>query len=577
MNEVFIAIKTILQVLGSLAVFLFGMKIMSDGLQKAAGKKLQGTLNVMTKNRFVGMLTGTGITALIQSSSATTVMVVGFANAGLITLKQSISVIMGANIGTTITAWIVSIASVADKFDVLTYSLMLLAFMIPLMFSKKTKFNSIAEAIIGLVIIFIGLEYISGAMDIIKPQEGSTLYTFLQGFDGNNFKFYHVMLFALIGAILTAVLQSSSAITAIAITLVVQGILPFLPVAALVVGSNIGTTVTAVLASLGATTAAKRASLAHFLFNVAGSIWVLLIFKPFVSLVEVISGPLAALVTPEAASDAEATIKLATINVAVFHTLFNVINTFLLIGFITPFAKLVEKIIPEKKSDIEEKYELKYISAGFQDTPQINIQNAKIELKKMANVTIRMFELFKIIFNNDGKNMEEQFAKLRKIENYTDQMEEQISIYLQHCDQESITYESHLNITSMIRIAHELENIGDSCLNLGIVSQKKNENEIKFATEATSQIVPFIDITKKFMDFIYKHMNEKISADQLKEAMELESQIDDFRSKLTREARTRIQKGSDVKNELLYLDLLKHIEHIGDSSLNIAQELRAMK
>lgn len=568
--------KVILQCLGSLVIFLYGMKVMSDGLQKAAGTRLQNTLNLMTKNRFVGVLTGAGITSLIQSSSATTVMVVSFANAGLITLQQSIGVIMGANIGTTITAWIVSIASVVGDFNIIHLSIMFLAFMLPLMFSKKAKFTNTAEAFIGLTLIFVGLEFIK---DSIPPiDEISGIQDFLSSFSDGHFTWYHVLLFVLVGVLLTALLQSSSAVTAIAIALVVQGIFPFLPVAALVIGSNIGTTITAFLASLGAKTNAKRASMAHILFNVFGALWAIILFTPFVHFIEFSATPLVDLVC-RGISETEPlyATKQATIQVSVFHTLFNLINTTLLIGFVPAFAKLVEKIVPQKEKTDKGKYELKYISVALQDTPEINLQNAKAELKKMTDVTLRMFNLFLDVFSNPDKKMGSVLERLKSKEDYTDQMQEAISCFLQECDRENLTPASHHNVNSMIRITHELENIGDSCYNLGILTQKKYEGEINFSEEALTQLAPFIEITKSFLDFLYNNMNTKISDSKLEEAIHLEDKIGEMQSKLTYNARIRIQKGGDVKAELLFLDLLKHLEHIGDSALNIAQELRALK
>lgn len=612
----------ILKVLGSLALFLYGMKVMSDGLQKAAGNRLQNTLNFMTKNRFLGVLTGSGVTALIQSSSATTVMVVSFANAGLITLKQSIGVIMGANIGTTITAWLVTMASVVDKFDIVQFNLIILAFMLPLMFSKRAKLKNTAEALIGLTIIFIGLYYLKKALPNIKDSDSIKL--FIANLSGENFRFYHVLLFALVGTGLTAIVQSSSAVTAIAISLIASGLLPFQPVAALVIGSNIGTTITAMLASLGANTVAKRASLAHILFNIFGATLAIIFFFPFINLVEMVALPLTHLmkadvsaytpfmtngvISPELITtniveqsqnflsnlgmfnesmsqfdivDAAFTAlqkKQATIQVSVFHTLFNVINTAALIGFVHWFAKLVEMLIPEKEGDeLNTKYKLKYLSTALQDTPELNIQNAKAELMKMTTISAKMFDLFIEIFSNPDKKMGDKVERLKKKEDYTDQMQEEISRYLAECARENLADQSRSNINSMIRISHELESIGDSCFNLGLLTQRKYDKEITFSTEACDELNPFIQMTQQFLDFIQKHMNAHISKDELLTAVQLENDIDKMRSTLRKNARRRIQDGGNVKAELLYIDIVKHIEQIGDSALNVAQELRAIK
>lgn len=621
MSVFFTSVYTLLSILGSSCLFLYGLKAMSDGLQKASGDKLQNTLSLMTKNRFVGILTGTAITALIQSSSATTVMVVSFANAGLITLKQSIGVIMGANIGTTVTAWLVSISSIMGKFNLILGCIIILAFMLPFLFSKKPKLNSIAEAMVGLTIIFIGLKFLQDSMPLTK--DNPQLQKFLTSFSGSLFRWYHVLLFVAIGAIFTALVQSSSAVTAIAIALVVQGVFPFKPVAALVLGCNIGTTITAWLASLGANTNAKRSSMAHILFNFFGAVWVIFLFKPFVDLVELLSTPLITLITggfsfldaaivegqivqekitpamvesarsllaaaqlPLNLSDADLVKeafsllikKQATIQVSVFHTLFNFINTCLLVGFIPYFAKMIEKMVPVKEGqELNERYKLKYISTSMQDTPENNIQIAKAELKKMTEITTQMFSLFLEILDNPDKKIEEAIDRLKKQEDYTDQMQEAISEYLQNCSQENVTPKSRHNINSMIRISHELENIGDSCFNLGILIQRKYDMQILFSQEMRAQLQPFVEKAENFLNFIFKKMNCRITEAELKEAYALENEVDEMRCELREDSQTRIQNGSNVKTELIYLDLVKHIEHIGDSALNIAQELRILK
>lgn len=563
-------LSVIFKVLGSLVLFLFGMKVMSDGLQKASGNKLQNSLNLMTKNRFMGVLTGIGITALIQSSSATTVLIVSFSNVGLITLKQSIGVIMGANIGTTVTAWLISIASIIGKFSFISVSLFILAFSLPLHFSKKIKLSSIAEAITGLTIIFIGLEYVQAALP--DASNSKILQEYIVQHFSNSFRWYDIILFVTIGFILTALIQSSSAVTAIGITLVAQGLLPFKPVAAIIIGSNIGTTITTFISSIGASTNAKQAAFAHFLFNFFGALWAIPLFEPFIRLTEISTAPLFHLFN---SSDI---VKQTTIEVSVFHTLFNLINTLLLIGFVPQFTKLIEKIIPIKNEDaLNQKYRLKYIALSIQDTPELNLQNAKIELKKMTEITISMFSLFLEIFSNPDKKMGSILEKLKKREDYTDQMQEQITLFLQECSQENININTRHNINTMIRISHELENIGDSCFNLGLTVQKKYEGQITFCDEANLQLKPFIDKTTSFLNFIYNNMNKHISDEELKVATALEQDVDAMRAELRSKSQVRIQNGGDVIAELLYLDLIKHIEHIGDAALNIAQGLRLLR
>lgn len=563
-------VSIIFKVLGSLVLFLFGMKIMSDGLQKAAGNKLQNSLNFMTKNRFMGVVTGMGITALIQSSSATTVLVVSFTNAGLLTLRQSIGVIMGANIGTTITAWIVSITSVIGKFNFISAALFILAFTFPLHFSKRIRLSNIAEAITGLTIIFIGLEYVQ---EVLPDTSSSVIMQkYISQYFARNFGWPDILLFVLIGLILTALLQSSSAVTAIGITLVAQGLLPFKPIGAMVIGSNIGTTVTAFISSIGASTNAKQAAFAHFLFNFFGSLWAICFFEPFLKLIEIATVPLLHFFNSTDLA------KQTTIEVSVFHTLFNLINTLLLIGFVPQFTKIIQKIIPSKnEADLDQKYQLKYISLSIQDTPELNIQNAKIELKKMTEITLNMFTLFLEIFSNPDKKMGSILEQLKKREDYTDQMQEQLTRFLQECSQENISINTRHNINTMIRITHELENIGDSCFNLGLTVQKKYEGQITFCDEANLQLKPFIEKTTSFLNFIHNNMNKKISDAELRVAASIEKDVDAMRAELRSKSQVRIQSGGDVMAELLYLDLIKHIEHIGDAALNIAQGLRLLR
>ncbi|MBN2652748.1 MAG: Na/Pi cotransporter family protein [Spirochaetales bacterium] len=562
----------ILTALGSLCLFLFGMKVMSDGLQKTAGEKLQKTLNWMTYNRFLAVLTGTLVTVLVQSSSATTVMIVSFANAGLLTLTQSIGVIMGANIGTTVTAWLVTLANVDTGININAIAIPVMAMALPLFFSKKDKFKNLGEVIIGFAIIFIGLEALKSALPNIKENEA--LQVWLANFfesmtnDAGHFKWAGIIATVLIGMILTAVFQSSSAITAIAITLVSQGFITFEPAAALVIGSNIGTTITAYLAALGTNTTAKRASMAHILFNVFGALWCLAAFRGITLLINnMLEGPTSGM-------DPKMT---ATIMVSAFHTLFNVTNTVLLVGFIKWFAKLVEKIIPVKEGEISGVYKLRYIKANLQDTPEINIKHAKVEIHKMGDIVETMFNQFKEVLNNPDKKLGDLIDTIKKEEEYTDDMQVEINSYLAECSKENLNAQSRENINAMIRIVNEFESIADCCFNLIILTQKKYEGKVDFDAEAYDDLEPYIETVNKFINFINQHLNEHLSKSEFIEAQSIENQIDEMRNNLRIKCRERLQYKNNIVGELLYLDMVKQIEKIGDYALNIAQALRKIK
>ncbi|MBI9101946.1 MAG: Na/Pi cotransporter family protein [Spirochaetales bacterium] len=544
------------QIAGSLGLFLYGMNIMSDGIQKTAGEKLHSVLNFMTKNRVMAVITGFLITGLIQSSSATTVMAVSFVNAQLLTLTQSIGVIMGANIGTTVTGWIVAL--LGFKFKISAIAIPIIGIGMPLFFSKKLGKKDLGQALIGFGILFLGLTLLKDSVPDIKAHP--EILEFLSDYTG--FGFGSFLIFVLVGTLLTVVVQSSSAAMAITLTMANAGWIDFGTAAAIVLGENIGTTVTAYLASIGTSVNARRASRAHLLFNVLGVVWMAILFKPFIGLVEmVVPGELTG---PEG----------IPARLAMFHTLFNVINTLIWIGFVNFLAKIVIKLVPDKEELESNKYEFKYISAGIQETPEINILNAKSEVSKMANIVKNMYTEYLQVFKNPDKKMGDKITLLKEQEDYTDQMQEQLSSYLVEVSRENLNESSALNVAMLMRTVNELESVGDSIYNLSLLAQRRYDKAIDLDPIAVEEILPYADRVTKFLDFITKHLDSPLSAVEMEKARKIERKIDKTRNTLNKSARKRLRDKGNIKSELMIIDIVRHMEHIGDYLINIAESLR---
>jgi phosphate:Na+ symporter len=549
-------IVTIFKLLGALGVFLYGMRVMSEGIQKVAGKKMQSILNYMTANRAIAVLTGFLITGLVQSSSATTVMVVSFVNASLLTLTQAIGVVMGANIGTTVTTWLISI--IGFKFSITAIALPIVGIGLPFMFSKYKKRRDIGDILIGFGLLFLGLMFLKSSVPDIRSNP--EVLEFLKNY--TELGFMSFVIFVIVGSLLTVIVQSSSAAMAITVTMAFMGWIGFETAAAIVLGENIGTTVTAYLASIGTSVNARRTARAHFLFNFFGVIWMAFIFRYFTAFILKIA--------PWNSSLQEN----LPLNLSLFHTVFNITNTLICIPFIAQFAKLVNILVKAKESDLSKEYKLQYISTGLQDTAQMNIQTAKIELTKMALVIEKMFTTFLNVFRNPDIKMGIKVEKVKEMENLTDQMQEEITKFLVECSKEELSERSVMNVTAMMRVVNELENIGDSCFKLMILTERKYDNKIQLHNKAMEEFNDFTSILLEFMGIYKEHMTEHLEKKLLELAYKLERKINNLRDNLKKAAQKRLQVGADVKSELLYLDLLKHFEHIGDNSLNIAQALR---
>ena len=550
-------ILTILQIAGSLGLFLYGMRVMSSGIQRTAGEKLQKVLGFMTANRFAAVATGFLVTGLVQSSSATTVMVVGFVNAGLLTLRQAIGVIMGANIGTTVTGWIVAILGFKVKIAII--ALPAIGIGLPLRLSQKIGKQDLGEALTGFGLLFLGLDFLKKSVpDIQSNPEVLSFLTHLTNLGPLTF-----IIFVAVGTLLTIIVQSSSAAMAITLTMAYQGWIDFPTAAAIVLGENIGTTATAFIASIGTGINARRTSRAHTLFNLAGVFWMAFLFKPFLRLVDfIVPG---------------STISEATAHLAMFHTLFNVVNTFIFIGFTKQLEFLIKKISKARPGESPMEYQLQYISSQFQETAELNLVNAKLELSRMAEIVEDMFKRFLLVFHNPDKKMGNEVEDLKQLEEFTDKMQEAISQYLAECARQGLNEKSTINVTAMMRIAHELENIGDSCFNLMVLAQRRYDKKISLNKPALTELTPYIDTVEQFVTFTKEHLNEHLSRDELETAYLYEDKINDFRNRLKYDAQSRLKDGSDVKSELLYIDIVRHIEQIGDHSLNVAQALRQIR
>ena len=480
-----------LKYIGSLGLFLYGMKIMSEGLQKVAGDRLRSILTAMTTNRVTGVLTGVLITALIQSSSATTVMVVSFVNAGLLTLAESISVIMGANIGTTVTAWIISIFGF--KVDMAAFALPLLAIALPLIFSGKSNRKSIGEFIFGFSFLFMGLSYLkANAPDLNSNPE---MLAFVQNY--TDMGFFSVLLFLFIGTILTMIVQASAATMAITLIMCANGWISLELGAALVLGENIGTTITANLAALTANTQAKRAALAHFVFNVFGVIWVLIIFHPFMQFVNWVVDTFFQTSNPEVA---------ISYKLSAFHSIFNICNVFILIWAVKLIERTVCALIHLKDEDEEPR--LRFITGGMLSTAELSILQARKEIHLFAERTHRMFGMVQDLLHTEkDDDFNKLFSRVEKYENISDNMELEIANYLNQVSEGRLSSESKLQIRAMLREVTEIESIGDSCYNLArTINRKRQTNQdftekqyehihfmMKLTSDALSQMIVVVE------------------------------------------------------------------------------------
>ena len=546
-----------LRLIGSLALFLYGMKIMSEGLQKFAGDSLRRILTAMTTNRVTGMLTGVLITALIQSSSATTVMVVSFVNAGLLTLTQSIGVIMGANIGTTVTAWLIS--ALGFKVDIAAFALPLLAFALPLFFSGKSSRKSIGEFVFGFAFLFMGLQSLkANAPDLGANPE---MLAFVQNY--TDMGFFSIILFLFIGAILTMIVQASAATMAITLIMCANGWIDYHLGVALVLGENIGTTITANLAALTGNTQARRAALAHLVFNVFGVMWVLVLFYPFTNAVSWFVTHVMKVSDPAVA---------VSFKLAAFHTAFNISNTFIMIWFVSLIEKTVCTLIKPKVED--EEYRLRYITGGMLSTAELSILQAHKEISLFAERTAWMFNMVKELFyEKNEETFLKTYSRVEKYENISDRMEIEIANYLTEVSEGRLSSESKEEIRIMLRAVSEIESIADSCNNLARSIKRRNEFKSEFTEEQNKHLDHMFELVSGALSRmnVILHKPELVH-DDINPSYNIENEINNYRNQLkSRNIEDLNNKLYQYQDGVYYMDMVSESEKLGDYVLNVVQ------
>ena len=566
-------ILQIFTLLGALGMFLYGMNLMSSGLQKAAGDKLRGFLSAMTSNPFKGVLTGLGITSIIQSSSATTVMVVSFVNAGLLTLTQAIGVIMGANIGTPVTAWLVAWLGFKADISILAIPLMLFGFLFSN--SKKNKHQNIGELIVGFSLLFLGLSFMKESVPDLR--ETPQVLEFVRNW--SSYGFGSVLLFLAFGTILTLVLQSSSATMAITLIMLSMGWIPFHMACAMVLGENIGTTITANIAAAVGNTQAKRAAMSHTIFNVFGVIWALILFKPFTALV----GKVIELFgLPNPAAEGFAVVEgdmgsstAALYGLSMLHTMFNTINTLLLVWFIKYIEKAVVWIIKPKNQEAEP-FRLKYISAGPLATPELAAAQAFDEIVHFAEISRNGLGYAKQAIAADAKHFDELREKLVKYEEISDRIEYEIAAFLNGVSAGDISEATSVKIKAMYKIIGELESLGDSGEAISRMLSRRNEHKKSFDTATIEKI----NLMIAKVDSAYEVMIANLTAahegtlTSIANAYDAEEQINALRNEL-REAEIEALEDNDknYQTSVYYIDIINELEHMGDFMINISQSL----
>ena len=577
------SIWIIFKLLGSLALLMFGMKSMSEALQKMAGPQLRHVLGAMTTNRFTGMLTGMLVTASVQSSTATTVMTVSFVNAGLLTLAQAISVIMGANIGTTLTAWIMSAGM---SFDIT--SAVYPAFFIGIILIYLKKYRYIGDFLFGLSFLLLGLGTLRVTGQDMNLGENQALLHFFASFDPTSF--VTTIVFLLLGGLLTFCVQSSAAVMAITMILCSSGALPIYQGIALVLGENIGTTVTSNLAALSANTQARRAAFAHMFFNVFGVIWVLIAFRPFIDMVCGWVGYDVAMTKDAVTASAFlANAGKLTFVLAAFHTTFNVVNTAILIWFIPQIEKFVCWVIKPKRVDEEEDFRLHFITAGFMKTPELSVLEAQKEISSFSERMQRMFGMVQELLNlsssahSKDKNNEQDFNKLfsriEKYESISDNMELEIARYLENVSDAHLSDETKAKIRAMLREVSELESIGDSCYNMArTINRKYSAKQDHFIEKQYEHLHQMMGLTDQSLTQMNQLLGGRKEAYNVNRTFNIENEINNYRNQL------KAQNIIDVNNHeytyaegTIYIDLVNECEKLGDYVVNVVEARMGMR
>ena len=593
----------LLTLIGSIGLFLYGMKLMSEGLQKAAGDRLRNILAWMTNNRLVGALTGILVTALIQSSSATTVMIVSFVNAGLLSLGQSMAVIMGANVGTTATAWILYLGGF--KVNLAAAAIPIIAFTLPMMFSQKNSWKSWGEVLLGFAFLFMGLDLLNHSVPDLRSNP--ELFAAIQNYA--DMGWISVVLFAFIGMIITIVVQSSSVTFAITLVICSKGWISFEMAAALVLGSNIGTCITPIIASASGNIWAKRSAMGHLLFNVLGSVWVLTLYYPFMKLVIWLStlgqGDPTALLsfvnnTDPAIINAlnEGTLDLAdpvnqqlattfaanqayvSFGLSIFHTLFNAINICVMIWFTGLYVKIVTKLVPSKPTEEEGESHLKFITAGMLSTSELSILQARKEIQLYGERTQRMFGLVRDLFHEtDDKEFTSKYSRIQKYENISDRMEMEIAEYLTKVSAGRLSDESKHQVQMKLRVISEIESVADSCYNLARSLQRRFQQPEKFPEDINGNIELMFNLIESGLQNMCNVLcEEHIDQSYVNSAQNIENEINNYRNQLKLQNVIAVNEGYyNYPVATTYMDTIVECEKMGDYIVNVVEAVADSK
>lgn len=571
MNILFIIINFI----GALAVFLFAMKLMSDSLQKLAGNGMRSILGKITNNPVRGILTGAGVTVAVQSSSATTVMVVSFVNAGLLSLAGAVAVIMGANIGTTITAWIITLFGLGESSSAFSLPMLLGVISLALIFSKKEKMQAAGNFVMGLALLLVGMDLLQSAMPNLEEYP-----RFLQGIATlSDYGFASVLLFVVIGTVLTCLVQASAAMMAITLVMCYKGWIGFDMAVALVMGQNIGTTITANLAAMVANTAGKKAARAHLVFNVVGVILTLLVFRPVMNLIAFMTSGIVGAdpyIAVGAAGYAPEAIPLA---LSIFHTFFNVVNTIILAWFIPQIIKIVNWMVPTKENESDEEYRLLYIPGNWMSTSELNIQSAKQEIEQFSKRVLRMYGFLPALRTaKSEEEFDEIFARVKKYEEITDRMEVEIAQYLTRISAGGISEASSQRVSGMLRVVDNLESIGDEIYQIAVTRKNKRADAVHFSDELNNNLARISELTLTALQVMDSNLNGEYENADLQAAYDAEDALNAYRDQL-RAAHLDALKNStyDYAIGTAYSGLYALYEKLGDYVINVSEAAKGEK
>lgn len=552
-------VGSILQILGALGIFIYGMKLMSEGIQNAAGDKLRNILSGMTKNKYLGIFTGFFVTMLVQSSSATTVMVVSFVNAGLLTLVESIGVIMGANIGTTVTLWVIA---VLGKLNITKVAIGLIGISFPFIFSKNERTKFLAEFVLGFGILFIGLEFLKASVPDIKSNP--EILSFVQNFTDIQVPYVSVLLFVVFGTFLTLVVQSSSAATAITLTLLIQGWIPFELACAMILGENIGTTITANIAAAIGNVHAKRAARFHLMFNLLGVFWILIVFMPYTGAIENLL-------------HSDAFTKLASfagknnesIGLAIFHTTFNVLNVLFLMWFSGQIAKLVIKMVPTV-TDEDEEFRLQHIGVGILNTPSLSVENAKKEIQQFAKLIDKMSNNVYSLFFEKQKDDTKLMEKIREREDLTDKLDLELTQYLAEISEADISLEISKEIRGMLSISNDLERIGDIYYEMTKNYERLKREKVQIPENAKEELREIMILTMKAVKLMRDNLKDKPGQVPLRDIILTEKAINKKRKEIFTNHFERLENSIYApKVGVLFIDFINRSERVGDHVMNV--------